>query len=305
MKIIIWLILCLIWGTTWIFIKVGLEDLPPISFAAARFILALIILAFIIFLQKIPLPKTKRDWKLLAGTGILQFSLNYSLVFWSEQHISSGLAAVLQAMITVFGLALAWIHLPAEKITWLKVFAVTLGIIGVATIFIEQLQVNSMLAFAGCAAVVGGAFAAANASILVKKFGGNLHPASLVFGQMACGILPLILYGLIKEGNPLYFHWTWKAIIAVLYLTIFGTIVAFWLYYWLLSKVESTKAMMISLVTPLIAVIIGWIVLGEKLPPQTILGGILILASISLIVFRKKLKLQESPTVNEQLMTDN
>ncbi|CAN5448676.1 EamA family transporter [soil metagenome] len=290
MKILVWLILCLIWGTTWFFIKIGLEDLPPISFAAARFVLALIILAFIIFLQKIPLPKTKRDWKLLALTGILQFSVNYSLVFWSEQYISSGLAAVLQAMITVFGLALAWIHLPAERITRLKVFAILLGIAGVATIFIEQLQVNSLIAFIGCVAIVIGAYAAAHASILVKAFGGNLHPASLVFGQMLCGILPLILYGLIKEGNPINFHWTWQAIISVLYLTIFGTIAAFWLYYWLLSKIESTKAMMISLVTPLIAVVIGTIFLDETLPPQTLFGGVLILASIGLIVFRKKLK---------------
>ncbi|MEO8072664.1 MAG: EamA family transporter [Acidobacteriota bacterium] len=290
MKIIVWLILCLIWGTTWFFIKIGLEDLPPISFAAARFVLALIILAFIIFLQKIPLPKSKRDWKLLTLTGILQFSVNYSLVFWSEQYISSGLAAVLQAMITVFGLALAWIHLPAERITWLKVFAILLGIAGVATIFIEQLQINSLMAFAGCVAIVIGAYAAAHASILVKAFGGNLHPASLVFGQMLCGILPLILYGLIKEGNPLNFRWTQQAIISVLYLTIFGTVAAFWLYYWLLSKIESTKAMMISLVTPLIAIIVGATFLGETLPPQTIFGGFLILASIGLIVFRKKLK---------------
>ena len=88
MKILIWLILCLIWGTTWIFIKIGLEDLPPITFAAARFLLALLILGFIILFQKIPLPNSKRDWKLLALTGVLQFSINYSLVFWSEQYIS-------------------------------------------------------------------------------------------------------------------------------------------------------------------------------------------------------------------------
>ncbi|HLM61995.1 MAG TPA: DMT family transporter, partial [Pyrinomonadaceae bacterium] len=135
MKIIIWLILCLIWGTTWFFIKVGLEDLPPITFAAARFVLAVLILAVVIFLQKIPLPATGREWKLIALTGVLQFSINYSLVFWSEQYISSGLAAVLQAMITVFGLVLAWIHLPNEKITRLKIIAVLLGICGVAIIF--------------------------------------------------------------------------------------------------------------------------------------------------------------------------
>ena len=300
MKIIIWLVLCLIWGTTWVFIKVGLEDLPPITFAAARFILAVLILAVIIFVQKIPFPKTARDWKLLALTGVLQFSVNYSLVFWSEQHITSGLAAVLQAMITVFGLVLAWIHLPNERITRLKIIAVFLGICGVAVIFIEQLQINSLLAFAGCAAVVVGAYAAAHGSILVKAYGGNMHPAMLVFGQMICGILPIIIYAVTVEGNPLALNWTRRAIICVLYLTIFGTIAAFWLYYWLLSKIESTKAMMISLVTPLVAVIVGWIFLGERLPAQTILGGVLILSSIGLIVFRKRKSTAENADLNLQ-----
>ncbi len=291
MKILIWLILCLIWGTTWIFIKIGLEDLPPMGFAAVRFVLAVCIIGIIIIVQKIPLPKTAKEWKLIALTGILQFSVNYSTVFWSEQYISSGLAAVLQSMILIFGLILAWIFLPNERITKLKVFAVLLGIIGVAVIFIEQLQVNSIMAFAGCVAIVIGSYAAAQASILIKSKGGSFHPASLVFGQMICGLPLIIIYSLLVEGNPLDFHWTWRAVICVVYLTIVGTIAAFWLYYWLLSRIESTKAMMISLVTPLIAVVIGAIVLGERLPMQTLFGGILILASIGLIVYRKSTKL--------------
>lgn len=290
MKILVWLTLCVIWGTTWIFIKIGLEDLPPLTFAAARFVLALTVLGVIIFARKIPLPVSRRDWLLLSGTGILQFSINYSLVFWSEQYISSGLAAVLQAMITVFGLALAWIHLPNERITGLKIFAVILGLIGVAVIFLEQLEVRSFMAFAGCVAIVIGAYAAAHASILIKAYGGKMHPAALVFWQMLFGILPIIIYALTIEGNPLAINWTPRAIVCVVYLSVFGTIAAFWLYYWLLNKIESTKAMMISLVTPLIAVIIGAIVLGEKLPPQTFFGGLLIMGSIGLIVFRKKLK---------------
>lgn len=288
MKIIIWLILALIWGTTWFFIKIGLEDLPPITFAAARFILALVVLTFIIRIQKIPMPTTKREWKLIALTGVLQFSVNYSLVFWSEQYISSGLAAVLQAMITVFGLVLAWFYLPDERITKIKVVAVCLGICGVAVIFFEQLHVNSWLAFAGCAAIVVGAYAAAHGSILVKAYGGEIHPATLVFCQMICGILPIIIYALAVEGNPLKLNWTPRAVGSILYLTVFGTIAAFWLYYWLLSQIESTKAMMISLVTPLLAVVIGGMFLGERLPVQTFFGGVLILSSIGLIVFRKR-----------------
>ena len=286
--VLIWLLLCLIWGTTWIFIKIGLEDLPPLAFASARFLLGVAILFVVIRVQKIPLPKTAKEWRLIALTGVLQFSVNYSMVFWAEQYITSGLAAVLQAMITVFGLVLAWIFLPNERVTKLKIFAVLIGIAGVAVIFIDQLKVQSLLAFLGCVGVVIGSYAAAQASILVKSKGGGLHPAALVFCQMLCGLPAIIIYSLVAEGNPLNFNWSWRAIICVLYLTVAGTIAAFWLYYWLLGKIESTKAMMISLVTPLIAVVIGAIVLGETLPPQTGIGGLLIIGSIGLIVFRKR-----------------
>ena len=143
------------------------------------------------------------------------------------------------------------------------------------------------MAFLGCVGIVIGSYAAAQASILIKAKGGGFHPAALVFGQMICGLPLIIIYSLTVEGNPLVFKWTWKAVICILYLTIAGTIAAFWLYYWLLSRIESTKAMMISLVTPLVAVAIGAVTIGEKMPPQTGLGGLLIITSIGLIVFRK------------------
>ncbi len=301
MKILVWLVLCLVWGTTWIFIKIGLTDLPPITFAAARFLLAVLILLPIIWFRELPWPRSRAEWKLIALTGFLQFSLNYSAVFWGEQYITSGLAAVLQAMITVFGLLLAWIFLPAERITPLKIIGVLLGIVGVTVIFIEQLRVENLLAFAGCAAIVAGAYAAAQASILIKARGSSLHPASLVCAQMLCGLPALLIYALVVEGDPFTFNWTWTAIACVVFLTVFGTIAAFWLYYWLLSRIESTRAMMISLVTPLVAVVIGAIFLGERLPPQTLLGGALIIGSIGLIVLRRR----KSETGDRPPITEN
>jgi len=289
MKIFVWLILCLIWGTTWIFIKIGLEDLPPITFAAARFLLSILILAPLIKVLRLEMPRTASQWRLIALTGVLQFSINYSLVFWSEQYITSGLAAVLQAMITVFGLVLAWIFLPDETITKRKIVSVILGIIGVAVIFIDQLRIESVMAFAGCVGIVVGAYAAAQASILVKAKASNIDPATLVFSQMLCGLPAIIIYALLAEGNPLTFRWSMRAVVCVIYLTVLGTIAAFWLYYWLLKRVESTKAMMISLVTPLLAVMIGAVTIGETLPPQTFAGGLLIIASIGLIVLKRNI----------------
>ncbi len=288
MKSIVWVILCLIWGTTWIFIKIGLEDLPPITFAVARFVLAAMMLLPIIYILKTPWPQNWAQWRLMAFTGLLQFTINYSTVFWSEQYITSGLAAVLQATITVFGLALAWIFLPAERITPLKIIAVLIGIGGVAVIFVDQLRVESTLAFVGSVAIVVGAYCAAQASILVKARAVGINPAVIVFTQMVCGLPPLIVYALVAEGSPFVHNWGLRAVGSVLYLSIAGTVAAFWLYYWLLARIESTQAMMISLVTPLIAVVVGNIFLGEKLPPQTMVGGLLILSSIGLIVIRKR-----------------
>jgi drug/metabolite transporter (DMT)-like permease len=288
MKIFVWMILCLIWGTTWIFIKIGLEDLPPITFAVIRFLLAAVLLLPIIYLLRSAWPRGVKQWRLMVITGLLQFTINYSTVFWSEQYITSGLAAVLQATITVFGLALAWILLPAERITPLKVAAVLIGICGVAVIFVDQLRVESTMAFAGSVAIVIGAYCAAQASILVKAKAAGMDPAVIVFTQMVCGLPPLVVYALVVEGSPFAHNWGLRAIGSVLYLTVAGTVAAFWLYYWLLARIESTQAMMISLVTPLIAVIVGNIFLGETLPSQTMFGGLLILSGIGLIVFRKK-----------------
>lgn len=284
--LIVWILLCIIWGTTWIFIKEGLADLPPLSFAALRFTVACIILLPIISLQKIEIPKGKKIWKLILLTGFLQFFFNYGLLFWGEQFITSGLAAVLQAIIPVFGLFLARIFV-GEEINTTKVVSILLGFFGLVVIFYEQLSVNGTLALLGSLAVVVGALGASLASVLTKAKLQELKPEVVLFWQMLIGQIPLWLAGLSIEGSPSKFNWTWKGIICILYLAIIGSIIAFWLYYWLLSKIDVTKAMMIAFVTPLVAVFVGSF-FGEKLGLQTILGGIFILSGVGLIVVRKK-----------------
>ena len=110
---LVWLILCGIWGSTWLFIKLGLADLPPITFAGIRFVIACTILFSLIRIRRIALPRARADWILLAVSGILSFGLNYGLVFWGEQYITSGLAALLQATLPAFGLVFAHFHLPS------------------------------------------------------------------------------------------------------------------------------------------------------------------------------------------------
>ena len=283
----VWFALSVIWGTTWLFIKLGLQDLPPVSFAAARFVIAATILLMVMAWQGIRFPRLRRDWLLLAATGALAFTTNYGLLFWGEQHISSGLAAVLQATIPAFGLVIAHYHLPDERITPLKLCGVGLGIAGVAVIFSDQLQIAGRLALWGSAAVVLGALAVSYANVLVKAHGRHLHPATLAAGQMLCGLAPLLLFGIVTEGNPLKFRWTLMAVGSLLYLALVGSVVAFLLYYWLLKHMDVTKTMLISLATPPVAVALGWLVLGEQLMWRTLLGGACILLGITLVLTRR------------------
>jgi drug/metabolite transporter (DMT)-like permease len=284
---LVWLLLCGIWGSTWLFIKLGLNDLPPLTFAGIRFVIAAAILFIFIAVRRVPLPRGRRDLLLLAVTGVLSFSLNYGLVFWGEQYISSGLAALLQSTLPAFGLIIAHYYLPGERMTLPRILGVLLGVFGVGVIFSNQLQVAGPRALWGSAALVLSAFCAAYANVLVKTYGLNLQPSVLAAGQMVFGLIPLLLIGIPLEGNPLKFHWTGVAVISLLYLAIVGTVVAFLLYYWLMHNMDVTKTMLIALVTPVTAVILGMLVLKEEMHWRTLIGGAMIISGIGLIVVRR------------------
>jgi drug/metabolite transporter (DMT)-like permease len=282
--------LCGIWGSTWLFIKLGLDDLPPFTFAGIRFVIGSVILFAVIRARRLKLPNKRADWLLLAVTGLLSFSLNYGLLFWGEQYISSGLAALLQATIPAFGLVLAHFYLPSEQLTPAKIVGVVMGVAGVGVIFSNQLSVAGPRALAGCGALVVGSACAAYANVLVKARGSALDPAILAGGQMFFGLIPLLLVGIPLEGNPLHFHWTRMAVVALFYLAIVGSVVAFLLYYWLVQHMDVTKTMLVALVTPVIAVTLGVLVLREELNWRTFAGGVLIIAGIGLIVLKKARK---------------
>ncbi len=293
---VVWLILCGIWGSTWLFIKVGLEDLPPLSFAGIRFVIATIILIVVARLRGARIPRTGSDWLHIAVTGVLAFTVNYGLLFWGEQHISSGLAAVLQATIPAFGLVFAHLLLSDERMTPAKIAGVALGIAGVAVVFSNQLHAEGTLALWGSAAIVVGAAAAALSSVLIKRRKSQLDPAVLAGGQMVCGLVPLLAAGLVFEGNPLSFHWTPKAVVCLFYLAIVGSSLAFSLFYWLIGKMDVTKTMLIALVTPILAVTLGVVVLHEQLTWRLFLGGATIIAGIGLITASRSRELSLSAT---------
>ena len=286
LALIVWLCLCAIWGSTWLAIKLGLRDLPPLTFAGVRFAAAAVILFVISGARGLRLPTAARDWRLLAYTAFLTITLNYALVFWGEQYISSGLAAVLSATVPLFGLPLAHRYLASEPLNAWKVSGVLLGVVGVAIVCSGQLGIGGPLAFWASLGIILAALATAHAGVLIKAGGTHIEPSVLAGVQMAGGCIPLLLGGIVLEGNPLLLSWTPLAWAALAYLTVLGSVVAFLMYYWLIRHTEVSWVLMIPLVTPLVAVVFGVLFAGESVGWHTALGGAAIIAGVALAVLR-------------------
>jgi drug/metabolite transporter (DMT)-like permease len=284
----VWLVLCLIWGSTWLFIKLGLRDLPPFTFAGLRFLLASAILWAIVIVWRRPLPKSGRDWLKLAWVGIISITLNFGLIFWGEQHINSGLAAVLQATIPAFGLIFAHYHLPNERLTARKLAGVAIGVAGVSLIFYDQMKIEGAAALQGSLALLLSSICVAYANVYIKARCQHIDSSVIAAGQMVWGVFPLLALGVVLEGNPFDHRWSAQSVLALTYLALIGTVLGFLLYFWLVTKIEVTKSMLISLVIPVTALLIGKLTLDERLSWRIAAGSAAILSGIWLIVFQRR-----------------
>src|SRR5206468_10979656 len=204
---IAWLTLCLVWSLTLLVIKFGFRDLQPISSAAIRFVIAVVVLLLLSVGRVRLLPESRSDYILLGFTGVLMFAVNYGLLFWGELYVSSGLAAVLQATIPIFGMVFAHLMLPDEPLRLHKLTGALLALGGVTMICGRLLGFNGLMAFWAGLGIVFGAAGAAFSNVLLKVRSIQLPPAMIAAWQMIFGATPLLVIGLIMEGNPLHFHW--------------------------------------------------------------------------------------------------
>lgn len=278
-----WITLCIVWSSTWLAIKIGLRDLPPLSFVAIRFVIAAAVLLAVSIGRVRLTPLRRSDYGTLAFTGILMFGVNYTTVFWGELHVSSGLAAVLQATIPIFGMLFAHWLLPDEPLKLQKVLGATVAIGGVLLICARLLSFHGLMAFWGGLGIALGGGAAAYSNVIMKKRAISLAPAMLAAWQMIFGFIPMLILGFVFEGNPIHFHWTSTAVYCVLYLAVIGSSLTFLLLYWLLLRMTVTNLQTISLITPPGAVMLGWLWGGERFPLWSLFGAALVLAGVWLI----------------------
>lgn len=264
--------LCFIWGSTWLVIKIGLTDLPPFLSAGVRFTGAAIILLVLARVQKVALPRTWQAHLGLFGIGVCLFGVSYGVVYWVEQYLTSGLTAVIFATYPFMVLLLAHGLIPAEPITSRKAIGVIIGFLGVVLIFQSDLTMVHPRALVAAFVMLASPVAASINSVTIKRWGGHLHPYNLTMLPMTYGAICLLAISWATEDIGAA-KWTPIAIGSVVYLTVFGSVIAFVAYYTLLKQVDVSLLALISYVFPVVAVILGYLVLGETMDSMSLLGS--------------------------------
>ncbi len=273
---------CVLWGSTWSVIKLGLRDLPPLFFAGSRMMLAALVL--LPFALRAGLRRQARPaigW--MALVGLLQIGVPYALLFAGQQWVPSGLAAVLFATFPVWLVLVASLLLHDEPLTPRKILAALLGIAGVALLELPALrgQALSRLAALGGGLVLAASVTIAFANVLVRKKLGAYPPIVIAFVQVFAGALLLAtLSSALERGRPIAF--TALSVFALVYLAVLGTAVTYLFLFWLIPRVPMSAIGAIPLLDTSVAVILGAAILGERLGWPLLAGGALVLGGAAL-----------------------
>lgn len=269
-----------IWGTTWAAIRIGLAGIPPLTGVAWRFALAALVLAAAGRVCGWPLGRGRRVRWLWLVNAALSFCVSYGVVYWAEQWVPSGLAAVLFSTFPLFVAVMAHLWLPGERLSFASVLGISMGFAGVATIFSEDLASLSGEPTRRASLVfLLSPLASAIANVIIKRWGHGVHPLSLTAVPMAmtAGVMGA-LAAVVERHRPVQLDAV--SIGALLYLAICGTAVTFLLYFWLLAELPATRLSLITYGVPVVAVAVGTVFLGETFTPRMAAGAVLVLVGV-------------------------
>ena len=278
-------IIYFVWGSTFLAIRVGVREVPPLILAGMRFAVAGLVLFGWMALKGTPVP-TRREWAAASVLAICIFVLDYGLLFWAEQRLPSGIAAVMLATIPAFMALSEIIFLRTQRLTLRLAVALLIGIGGVLVLVSPSLNLNEVPVDPyGALALLIGAISWAIASVLNRKLPLPVSKGMSSGAQMLVGG---IMLGLVAAAFGEYrgFHIesvSRGAWFALAYLIVAGSIIGFTAYVWLLHHQSPTKVGTYAYVNPIVAVILGYFLGGEALGPRTILGTLFVLVSVIII----------------------
>jgi drug/metabolite transporter (DMT)-like permease len=279
-----------VWGSTFLAIRVGVHEVPPFLLAAMRFFTAGLVMYAWLRLKGTPVP-TRREWVAASALGALIFVVDYGCLFWAEQRVPSGIAAVVLATIPVFITMLEIIFLRTQRLTIRLGLALIVGLCGVAVLMNHSFSLGEVpVNRAGALALLVAAVTWSIATIFTRQLPlPASKPMSAATQMLTGGALLFVLTALTGEFAGFRLQAiSGRAWFALIYLIIAGSIIGFTAYVWLLHYESPTKVGTYAYVNPVVAVALGYFVGGEAVGPRTLLGTLLVLVSVITITTTPK-----------------
>ena len=268
--------LCLIWGTTWLGIRLVVRDVPPFEALAVRLFAAGVLLLVIALSQKRRWPTDGGEWNAILILTVTIIAVPYALLFWAEQYITSSMSAVLYSA-SPLAVSLITPTMMHRKVPRRAVYAMVMAFGGILVLFYENPSTNRMVVIGGSAILVS--MLLTSWSIVYAKQ--RLHDVDSVVATGLQSFLASVLLLWATWALEAHRHavWTKTAIIGLGYLTVFGSATAFVIYYWLLKKLQPYQISTISLIIPLVAILAG-LLDGERIPLLMLLAVVVVLGSV-------------------------
>lgn len=283
-----YVLLSIIWGTTWFALKISLnEGMLPTYAVGIRFLGAGLIFWGLMFIRREKLPLTKRALSIYLQFGIFNFGISYFLTYWGTQFIYSNLASILWAAFPITTSIIAHFYLSDEKLNTKRIISLVFGILGTVLIIAKSGNLGGENVIIGVFVILVAVLVASWPNAYLKKYKSEVNTFQLNAMSQSIGGIFLFTMGLLTESGPAMI-WTTSNLLATAYLIVFGSVITFSLYYWLFSYLTLAQITYVTFFPPIIAIFIGWIFLDEQLSSLILIGAGLIIFGALLVNYRRK-----------------
>ena len=273
--------LCLIWGSTWLAIRLVVRDVPPLEAAAIRFLAGAVLLLIVAMMQRRQWPSGSEQWKALLVLSVTIMAVPYGLLFWAEQYVPSSMTAVLYSAMPLL-VALFTPLMMHSTVPRRAVFALVVASGGLLLLFPVGLSASGR-SLEGAAAILISVVLSSWSVVYAKRRLHEIDPVVSTGLQLLFGSI-VLFWGTWALESHLHANWTRTASAAMMFLVLFGSCAAFVIYYWLLKTIQPYQLATISLITPVIAVLEGALLLREPIPLLMVVAIAVILGSVGSVL---------------------
>jgi drug/metabolite transporter (DMT)-like permease len=282
MNLLLLITLGTLWGASYLFIKITVAEVPALTLVAGRLLLASVIMIAILRARGLSLPRDRRMWGVYAVMAFFNAALPYSLISWGEQYIASGLASLLQATTPIFTIILAQFLISDERMTPAKTVGVVIGFVGVTFLMLPDLRHGLQTSLLGQFAVIASSASYAIAAIYARSRLRGQPPLASSSGQLIMGTLMMLPASLLID-RPFNLSPSLPAAAAWIGLTILGTVLAYLVYFTLVSRTTATFVTMVTYIIPINGLLLGALVLNEHLTLNMLASLGLVLLGVVLV----------------------